>query len=60
MHPFASVIDTDLPKPPEHTHIGLDFATSWVEIPEIGGDRYYQRYPDESIAQWHQRLSLVG
>lgn len=59
MHPFASAIDTDLPKPPEHTHIMLDFAASWIEIPEVGGDRYHQRYPDESIAQWHERLNLV-
>ena len=60
MHPFASAIDTDLPKPPEHTHIMLDFAASWVEVPEVGGDFYHQRYPDESIAQWHERLGLVN
>jgi len=59
MHPFASAIDTDLPKPPEHTHIMLDFAASWVEIPEVGGDRYHRRYPDKSIAQWHERLELT-
>lgn len=58
MHPFASAIDTDLPKSPEHTHIMLDFAASWVDIPEVGGE-YHQRYPDESIAQWHERLGLV-
>jgi len=38
-----TLIDTDLPQPPEHTHIMLDFAASWVEIPEVGGDRYYQQ-----------------
>lgn len=58
MHPFASAIDTDLPQPPEHTHIMLDFAANWVKIPQVGGE-YHQRYPDESIAQWHERLGLV-
>src|SRR3712207_6943535 len=48
MHPFASAIDTDLPKPPEHTHILLDFAASWVEIPQAPADRYFSRYPEES------------
>ncbi len=41
MHPFASAIDTELPKPPEHTHIMLDFAASWVEIPQASNDRYF-------------------
>ncbi len=59
MHPFASAIDTDLPKLPEHTRIMLDFAASWVEVPEVRGDFYHQRYPDESIAQWHERVGLV-
>lgn len=60
MHPFASAIDTELPKPPEHTHIMLDFAPSWVEIPQVPDDRYFPRYPDESIADWHQRLGLTA
>lgn len=58
MHPFASAIDTDLPKPPEHTHIMLDFAASWVEIPQGPNDHQYQRYPNESLAGWHERLGL--
>lgn len=56
MHPFASAIDTKLPKPPEHTHIMLDFAASWVEIPKEPQDQYFSRYPEESIADWHERL----
>jgi hypothetical protein len=58
IHPFASAIDTALPKPPEHTHILLDFAASWVKVPESPDDRYFSRYPDESIADWHERLGL--
>jgi hypothetical protein len=59
MHPFASAIDTDLPKPPEHTHIMLDFAASWVEIPQEPKDDYFSRYPEEAIAEWHKRLGLT-
>lgn len=59
MHPFASAIDTELPKPPEQTHIMLDFAPSWVEIPDKTGDRHHARYPNESLADWHNRLNLV-
>lgn len=59
MHPFASAIDADLPKPPEHTHIMLDFAASWVELPKQPRDHHYARYPDASIAGWHERLGLV-
>ncbi len=37
----------------------LDFAASWVEVPEGSKDHRYQRYPKESIAQWHERLGLT-
>ncbi|MDZ4876948.1 MAG: hypothetical protein CLLPBCKN_006383 [Chroococcidiopsis cubana SAG 39.79] len=59
MHPKARAINTDLPKPPKRTHFMIDFAVSWAEIPEVAGDRYHQRYPDESIATWHERLKLT-
>ncbi len=58
VHPFASAIDTDLPVPPERTHLMLQYKASWVE-PHIGDhDRKFEEYPDESIADWHQRLNL--
>jgi hypothetical protein len=59
MHPFASAIDTDLPKPPENTHIMLEFAASWVEIQKGPDDEACDRYPDESLADWHERLGLT-
>lgn len=37
----------------------LDFAASWVEVPEGPKDDRYQRYPKESLAAWHERLDLV-
>ena len=59
VHPFASAIDTELPQPPERTHLMLGSKASWVE-PAIGPrDKRFDEYPDESIAQWHQRLNLV-
>lgn len=59
MHLFASAIDTELPKPPEHAHIMLDFAASWVEVPDTPNDNRFRRYPNESLADWHERLDLT-
>ena len=56
LHPFASTIDTELPVPPEHTHLLLASKAGWVE-PEIGPrDKQFAGYPDESIADWHERV----
>ncbi len=58
VHPLASAIDSELPKPPEKTHLMLASKASWVE-PEFGPkDKGFDHYPDESIAAWHQRLNL--
>lgn len=60
VHPFAGVVDTPLPRPPERTHLMLDFKPDWVE-PALGPrDRAHPRYPDESIRDWHVRLGLYG
>lgn len=59
IHPFASVIDTDLPVPAESTHLMLDFKANWVQ-PQIGPkDKTFPLYPDESIADWHERTGNV-
>jgi len=58
IHPFASAIDTDLPVPPEHTHLLLNSKASWVEVYGGPGDKRFEEYPEESIADWHQRLKL--
>jgi hypothetical protein len=58
IHPFASAIDTPLPVPPEHTHLMLGSKASWVEVEAHGKDRQFDVYPEESIAQWHERLGL--
>ena len=59
IHPFASAIDTNLPVPPQRTHLLLDSKASWVEIEAHQGDKMFADFPEESIAQWHERLNLT-
>ncbi|MCI0509945.1 hypothetical protein C8E00_104335 [Chromohalobacter marismortui] len=58
VHPFAPAIDTPLPTPPEHVHLMLDSKASWVEVDARENDQCFAGYPQESIAEWHQRLGL--
>ncbi len=58
IHPFASAIDTALPLPPQHTHVMLGSKAPWVQVHAQRGDQQCDRWPDESIADWHQRLGL--
>jgi hypothetical protein len=49
VYPFASVIDTDLPKAPSSVHLLLRDNASWVE-PQIGpNDSCFDGYPELSI-----------
>lgn len=56
VHPFASAIDTDLPIPPERPHMMLGSKASWVNVCESSEDSLFGEYPQESLAQWHQRV----
>lgn len=58
IHPFASAIDTDLPVPPERTHLMVSSKPGWVALQAGGRDKMFDDYPDESIAAWHERLDL--
>ncbi len=58
VHPFASAIDTPLPKPPSLDHIMLDFAASWAEVPRGKHHRHFARYPDLSLENWHKAHEL--
>ncbi|WP_347331609.1 GFA family protein [Marinimicrobium locisalis] len=58
VHPLASAIDTALPKPPERTHMMLASKAPWVEVCNGPKDKLFEGYPDESLAQWHQRLGV--
>jgi hypothetical protein len=59
IHPLASAIDTRLPVPPERTHLLLDSKASWVQVRSDPRDKRFRGYPDESIAEWHERLGLA-
>ena len=56
IHPFASAIDTPLPKAPEKTHIMQEFKAPWVEVHKGKRDKIFKHYPKESIADWHERV----
>lgn len=58
VHPFASAIDSELPRPPERTHLMLGSKASWVEVRADAADQSFEEYPEESIAEWHRRLGL--
>lgn len=58
VHPFASAIDTELPVPPERVHLLLDSKAAWVEVEAKEGDQCFAGYPEESLAEWHQRRGL--
>lgn len=58
VHPFASAIDTELPKAPERTHLMLESKPGWVPVHAGKKDQKFDGYPDESIAEWHERLGL--
>jgi hypothetical protein len=58
VYPFASAIDTPLPRPRETQHILLNYAPSWVEVPKRKGDRYFREFPTEAIIDWHKKRGL--
>ena len=58
IHPFASAIDSELPVPPERTHLMLSSKASWVPVAAGRRDQQFDAYPNEAIAEWHQRLGL--
>jgi hypothetical protein len=58
VHPFASAVDTELPVPPERTHLMLGSRASWAVARTDPQDKCFAAYPEESIAGWHQRLGL--
>lgn len=60
VHPLASAIDSELPIPPERTHLLVGSRAAWV-VPQTDTlDQVFDRFPRESIAEWHQRLDLVA
>ncbi len=58
VHPFASAIDSALPRPKERVHIMLKYKASWVEPDIRKGDTSFDLYPAESIDDWHKRTKM--
>jgi hypothetical protein len=58
VHPHASAIDSPLPPPPERTHMMLGSKANWVEAEVRPGDTCFEAYPDESLAEWHERHNM--
>jgi len=59
IHPFASVIDTPLPLPPERHHILLASKPDWVPVPAGSHDVRHDGMPGESLMEWHRRHGLA-
>lgn len=58
VHPFASAIDTPLPRPPEHVDLMLDYAVAWADPPAVDGRTAFARYPSMSLEDWHRQRGL--
>ena len=56
VHPHAGAIDTDLPEPPERVHILLNSCAPWAQPDIRDSDQAFEAYPQESLADWHQRV----
>ncbi len=59
VYPFASAIDTPLPKPPEEVELMLDYAAPWAEVPQGPTHTHFGEYPEEGIADWHAKRGLT-
>ena len=60
VYPFASAIDTPLPKPPEDVELMLNYAPAWADVPPAGRTHaHFGEYPREGIADWHARRGLT-
>ena len=59
IYPFASAIDTPLPRPKERQHILLSSKANWVPVPRGSGEKRFREYPRESIIDWHRQRGLM-
>jgi hydroxyethylthiazole kinase-like uncharacterized protein yjeF len=58
VHPVASAIDSELAPPPEYVHVMVGSKAPWVEVEGRPGDRQFDAYPEESLADWHDARGL--
>ena len=60
VYPFASAIDTRLPRPKERQHIMLSSKADWVQVDGRAPDRCFREYPKEAIIDWHKKRGLLA
>ena len=60
VHPHAGAIDTPLPRPPDAVHMMLGSKPEWVDAHVRPADETFDDYPEESLAEWHERHRLKG
>lgn len=58
VHPHASAIDTPLPAAPEFVHCMVGSKAPWVPVEGGPDDPRFDRYPSQSLAQWHDAHAL--
>jgi hypothetical protein len=58
LHPVAGAIDSELPAPSEHVHMMVGSKASWVAIEGTATDAEFDRYPQQSMADWHDERGL--
>jgi hypothetical protein len=59
IYPFASAIDTPLPRPKERQHILLDSKAGWVPVPKGPREKRFRGFPREAILDWHRNRGLL-
>ena len=60
VYPFASAIDTPLPRPRETQHCLVESKPSWVTLTRGKRDRVFMRFPNEAIIDWHRKRGLLA
>ena len=59
VHPFAGVIDTPLPQPPEVEHMMAGSKANWVRVDSRSAEEVHDDYPTQSLEEWHRRRGLL-
>ncbi len=58
VYPFASAVDTALPRPDAHTVLMTRYAAPWADIARGANVKCFELYPDEGIEDWHRAHGL--
>jgi hypothetical protein len=48
-------VDTPLSKPPDATHMMLEFKPEWVDAHVRPADDIFDDHPKETLLEWHRR-----